>query len=90
MAIVAVVAEQRIYLDTSKESSHTADHDGFCVDAQTSGLWWRRTGAAERTGAATTKLCALRLATQQLGHGGTARVQQASAKDGFNFPSHRP
>jgi hypothetical protein len=32
-----VYASLGFRLDTSKESSHTADHDGFCVvDAQTS------------------------------------------------------
>jgi hypothetical protein len=68
-----------IGLDTSTESSHTADHADFCVvDAQTSSFGG---GGRERqrTGAATTKQWASRLATQQLGRGGAARVRQASA-----------
>jgi hypothetical protein len=68
-----------IMLDSSKESSHTAGHADFCmIDAQTSGFGG---GGRERqrTGAATTKQWASRLATQQLGRGGAARVRQASA-----------
>lgn len=37
--VAATVRAVSVLLDTSKESSHTADHDGFCaVDALTSGF----------------------------------------------------
>jgi hypothetical protein len=43
-------------LNTSKESSHTAELRRLLgVRGQDIGFWWRRTGAGERTGAATSE-----------------------------------
>jgi hypothetical protein len=64
MSLVEMIGD---VLDTSKESSHTADHDGFCVvDAQTSGFGG---GGRERLSGREP------LVTQQLGQVGTARVR---------------
>jgi hypothetical protein len=43
-------------LDTSRESSHAADHAGLCAVDRRHQVWWRRTGEAERTGAATSNV----------------------------------
>src|SRR5262249_30706104 len=72
--------EEELDLDTSKESSHTADHEGFwVVDAQTSGFCG---GGRERLSGReppSRSSMLLRLATHQLFQGGIARVRQASA-----------